>query len=152
MRALAAIISAASLIGALAAAETPKPEATEDPPIPRAAKTTENGMELFSWHVKGEDKWRFALLPAPGMDKLKTVEFVTSKEHALEGVEALKKKLAALAKNEKVGWFNMLDKRETSPADVFFDFPPKEVIKDLELYCNTLKLRLNIYQSARPKQ
>lgn len=149
MRVCTLLVFAAVLCCPLAAGETPKPEKADEPPIPRAAKASENGMELFSWHVKGDDTWHFALLPAPGTDKLKSIEFVTSKDNALEGTAALKKKLAALALNEKVGWFNMLDKRETSPADVFFDFPPKEVIKDLELYCNTLKIRLNIYQAGK---
>ncbi len=131
------------------AEDEPKPEKDEDAPVKRAAKPSENGMELFSWHVKGEEVWHFALLPAPGVEKLKTVEFVTSKENALDGVAALKKKFAALALNEKVGWFNMLDKKESSAGDAIFDFPPKEIVKELELYCTVLKVRLNIYQTRK---
>ncbi|MEI6232315.1 MAG: hypothetical protein WCT04_04645 [Planctomycetota bacterium] len=127
------------------AAETKK---KEDALVQRAAKPTETGMELFSWHKKGEESWHFALLPAPGNDNLKTVDFVTSKENALDGADVLKKKFAALAPNEKVGWYNMLEKRDTQPGDVVFEFPPKEIIKELELYCTILKVRLNIYQAG----
>lgn len=129
------------------AADEPKPD--EDAPVKRAVKASEHGMELFSWHAKGEDTWHFALLPAPGIEKLKTVEIVTSKENTLDGPAALKKKLAALAINEKIGWFNMLDKQESSAGDAVFDFPPKEIVKELELYCTAMKLRLNIYQTRK---
>ena len=62
-------------------------------------------MELFSWHKKGDDTWHFALLPGPGADKLKSAEFVTSKENTIDSPAALKRKIAALAMNEKIGWF-----------------------------------------------
>ncbi len=123
-----------------------------DGPVKRSDKPTETGMELFSWHVKGEETWHFALLPAPGGDKLKSSEFVMSKDNALEGTAVLKKKLAALALNEKVGWFNMLEKTDTPPENVVFDFPPRETIKELEIYCTVLKVRLNIFQAGAKKK
>ncbi len=121
----------------------------DDAPVQRASTQTEHGMELFSWQVKGNDTWHFALLRAPGIEKLKTAGIVASKENALDGVDALKKKLAALALNEKVGWFNMLDKKDTPPEELQFDFPPKEMVRDLELYCTVLKVRLNIYRACK---
>ena len=126
--------------------------AEDEGPVHRAAKPTDTGMELFSWHVRGEETWHFALLPAPGNDKLKSADFVTSKENALDGPDALKRKLAALALNEKVGWYNMLEKKDAQPGDVIFDFPPREMIKDLEIYCTIMKVRLNIFQTGAKKR
>jgi hypothetical protein len=119
-------------------------------PIRRAAKATEYGMELFSWHVKGDDAWHFALLPAAGIDKLKSAETVAAKENDLD-LAALKKKLAGLAMGEKVGWFNMLEKDHAPPENLVFDLPPREIVKELELYCTVQKVRLNIYRGAPKK-
>jgi hypothetical protein len=142
---LASILVIASAFAADGAKE-------DEGPVHRASKPTETGMELFSWHVKGEEAWHFALLPAPGNEKLKSVEVVTAKENALDGPDALKKKLAALALNEKVGWYNMLEKKDAQPGDVIFDFPPREIIKDLEIYCTVMKIRLNIFQTGAKKR
>ena len=149
MKVIGILTASVLLMASAFAAEGAK---DDDGPVRRAAKPTETGMELFSWHVKGEEAWHFALLPAPGNDKLKSVDFVTSKENALDGPEALKKKLAALALNEKVGWYNMLEKRAPQPDDVIFDFPPREIIKDLEIYCTVMKVRLNIFQTGAKKR
>jgi|ERR1043165_5529020 hypothetical protein len=142
-----ALVLAGMLSQALHAAEPPK--ADDSAPVVRASKPSENGMELFSWHAQGEDNWHFALMAAPGNDKLKSVETVTSKENSVDSLAALKKRLAGLAIGEKVGWFNMLSKSETTTADIVFDIPPREIVKELELYCTVLKVRLNIYHSSK---
>jgi len=128
-----------------------EPVKDDDAPIKRASQVSDHGMELFSWYIKADESWHFALLPAPGIDKLKSIDVETSKENAIDSVAALKKRLSALAVGEKVGWFNMLDKRETQSDDKRFDYPPKEIIKELELYCTVLKIRLNIYQPGKKK-
>jgi len=150
MRRLAFFVLLALFATTAISADQPAPD-KDDAPVQRAARPSLTGMELFSWHVKGDEGWHFALLPAPGTDKLKAAEDVVAKENAIDGVAALKKKLAALALNEKVGWFNMLDKSTQPPEGVFFDFPPKDVMKELELYCSVMKIRLNIFQANTKK-
>lgn len=125
--------------------------AEDDKPIVRSTKPTDGGTALFSWHEVGSDKWRFALLPANSVERLKSPKEVATAENTIEGVEALKRKLSSLAINEKVGWFNMLEPRGPAPENLVFEFPPKEVIKDLELYCTVLKVRLNIYVAGAKK-
>ena len=116
-----------------------------DKPVVRAGKPALSGIALYSWHEKGSDDWRFAVLPAPNVEKLLAFDEVATKENTIEGVPALKKKIASFALNEKIGWFNMLEKRAEPPGNLVFEFPSKEVIKDLEQYCMLLKVRLNIY-------
>src|SRR4051794_263336 len=93
-------LAAASMLSAQDA--TPVKEG--DAPVKRAAAVSEHGLELYSWHTKFDDAWHFALLPAPGIEKLRTAGLVATKENAIDGVDALKKRFAALAVNEKVGW------------------------------------------------
>lgn len=138
------------LLGALLArGEEAKP--SDDAPVVRATRLTTDGTSLFSWHEKGSGQWRFALLPAPNVEKLKAPAEVATPENTIEGVLALKKKISALAINEKVGWYNMLEKRGPAPENLIFEFPSKDTIKDLELYCTVLKVRLNIYVPAGKK-
>ena len=132
------------LVGSLfSRAEETKP--ADDAPVVRATRPTSDGTFLFSWHEKGSDPWRFALLPAPNVEKLKSPAEVATPENTIEGIPALKKKISALAINEKIGWYNMLEKRGPAPENLIFEFPSKDTIKDLELYCTVLKVRLNIY-------
>lgn len=118
----------------------------DEKPIVRAAKATDSGYSLFSWQEVGKEEWHFALLPAQSVEKLLTAEEITKKENTIDGLDALKKKLSALAINEKVGWYNMLEKKNV-PEHLRFDFPSRDVVKELELYCTVLKIRLNIYRS-----
>jgi hypothetical protein len=143
------ILIFASFACSISAAETPSEKKDPDAPIQRDTKLSANGLELFSWQAKGDDAWHFALLPAPGLDKLKSPAEVTAKEHTIEGVAALKQKLAALAIGEKVGWYNMLEKKDAPAGGAVFDYPPREIMKELELYCTVLKVRLNIYTTKR---
>lgn len=141
-------ISLALLVAALSslrAAEVPAATDKDDKPIVRASRPTDGGLTLFSWQEKDKDDWHFVLMPAPNVEKLKSAAEVAASPDAFVGVDTLKKKLSALAINEKVGWFNMLEKRGPAPENLRFDHPPRETIKDLELFCSVLKVRLNIY-------
>jgi hypothetical protein len=140
---LAALLIACTL--PLAAEEAHKDEA----PIKRAETPSAEGLELFSWYVKNSDVPRFALLPAQKTELLKSAADVTAGDNVLTGIEALKRKLSTLAIGEKVGWYNMLAKGKPIPEDITFDFPSREAVRDLELYCSALKVRLNIYRAGR---
>lgn len=132
-------------LAALHAAESLPTAEKDEKPVIRASKPTDGGLTLFSWQEKGKDDWHFVLMPAPNVEKLKSAAEVAASPDAFVGLDALKKKFSALAINEKVGWFNMLEKRGPAPENLIFDFPPRDTIKDLELFCSVLKVRLNIY-------
>jgi len=132
-------------LACLHGAETPP----DDAPIKRADATTVDGYDLFSWFVKGEDAPRFALLPAAKDENLKAAGDVTAKETVITGIDALKRRLSALAIGEKIGWYNMLAKGKAIPDGVNFDFPQRDTIRDIELYCSALKVRLNIFRTGK---
>jgi len=43
------------------------------------------------------------------------------------------------------------EKSEKPPENLIFDYPPREIVKELELYCTIQKVRLNIYHSSGKK-
>ena len=107
-------------------------------------------MKLCCWYKKGDSTEHYALLPSTSQEKLRSPEEVMAAENTIDGVPALKHRLSALAIGEKVGWYNMIAKSKEIPEGVSFDFPSREVQRDVEIYCSALKIRLNIYRNKTP--
>ena len=94
----------------------------------RAAQPAFKGMELYSWKPAGKG-WCFSLLP--GTNREKSLGEITDPEQAIEGVEPLKRKLAALAKGESVFWRNL------SPEPI-----PGTMVDALTLFCTEAGISL----------
>jgi hypothetical protein len=96
----------------------------------RAAQPAFKGMELYSWKPAGKG-WCFSLLP--GTNREKSLGEITDPEQAIEGVEPLKRKLAALAKGESVFWRNMANE----PL-------PGTMVDELSRFCKTAGIELQL--------
>ncbi len=102
------------------------PRPTSESALPRSMK----GYELYSWEVEG--RWYFSLVA--GTNRQKSYEEVTSDEVAVEGVEAIKQKLARLPKGEQVIWSARDNPNVT--------LPPQPLIDELQAFCNNLDISL----------
>jgi hypothetical protein len=88
------------------------------------------GYELYSWQAEGE--WRFSLLI--GTNREKTLDEIQDPAITRGGVDALRTGLAALPTAQAVTW----------RAGERLEFPPDEIIRQVEQICAEAGLELQI--------
>ena len=88
------------------------------------------GYELYSWQAEGE--WRFSLLI--GTNREKTLDEIQDPAITRGGVDGLRTGLAALPTAQAVTW----------RAGERLEFPPDEIIRQVEQICAEAGLELQI--------
>lgn len=101
--------------------------ASEPPATPFAESM--KGYELYSWQEAGG--WKFALLV--GTNREKSLEEIKSAETVFSGVEELTSALERMPEGQYVTWSS----KET------LEFPPDDIIKQIEKVCEDQGLILN---------
>jgi hypothetical protein len=90
------------------------------------------GYELYSWAAG--DEWHFALLK--GTNRIKSYEEITATDVRLDGTEALKERLAGLARGEHVFWVVTFVPKMA--------LPPDAVVSEIGLHCRRMGVQLVI--------
>jgi hypothetical protein len=101
----------------------------------RAEKPMFKGVELYSWKDDA-GIWRYSLLP--GTNREKTKDEIVSESTVIKDIDALKKRLAALAVGENVFWFNA-----DAPG---FAFPNSGIVADIIAYAKQIQITVWVPQ------
>lgn len=101
--------------------------ASEPPATPFAESM--KGYELYSWQEAGG--WKFALLV--GTNREKSLEEIKSAETVFSGIDELISALERMPEGQYVTWSS----KET------LEFPPDDIIKQIEKVCEDQGLILN---------
>ena len=140
-------IASFMLNGCRNAEDASQPPVGVETPLPHSAK----GYELYNWQV--ENDLYFTL--TTGTNRLKTYEEITSSEDVVNddgwvkitvvGVDSIKATLGRLPEGEEVFWIGekwLEQVGQTQMGDLAL--PSKEIIDDIEAYCDELGLKLNV--------
>lgn len=141
------ILALFALVSCRSNESTPQTPRGVQTPLPCSMK----GYELYSWQV--ENEWYFTLIT--GTNRLKSYEEITSGEDVVSddgwvkitvvGVDSIKSTLGRLPEGEEVFWIGekwLEQVGQTQMGDLAL--PSKEIIDDIEAYCDELGLKLNV--------
>ena len=100
-------------------------------PLPTLARSMK-GYELYSWYKAGG--WQFALVE--GTNRIKTYDEIAVPDVSVEGIDALKDRLAQLSAGELVFW-----SAGRVPGTTL---PPSRTIEAVVEFCEQHGIRLNV--------
>jgi hypothetical protein len=98
----------------------------------RAAGPAFKGFELYSWK-RSDGTWLYSLLPGTNRNKTKN-EIVAS---SIADVSTLKRRLAALAVNERVFWSTLAGE---------LSIPDAGTVAEIKAYCASVQIDLHVAQ------
>jgi hypothetical protein len=97
-------------------------------------------FELYSWR-NPQGTWDFCLLHTT--NHRKTVEEVFNEKCAEHGIERLKQRMSKLPRPSRIVWFDRLTFRGVKlKGSEGLEYPPKEVVDQVKIYCDTHSITL----------